>query len=91
MEIPSPSRLAIEDFKNWMVFLDEWPTQPSGFICDHRVPYSKVYRQWDTQGRLWVWVNRGMIEDLPRTRPEVAIGVVAYTGIPVFHIDPRIV
>lgn len=42
----------------------------SGFLAHHAVPYGKIYRQWDTKGRLWCWVNKGWMADLPRAERE---------------------
>lgn len=33
-------------------------------LASHAVPYGQVYRQWDTNGELFVWVNRGEIADV---------------------------
>lgn len=42
------------------------PPRPYCFMADHKVPYGQVFRQWDTRGRLLVWINRGEIEALSR-------------------------
>lgn len=34
-----------------------------GFLAHHSVPWGRLYRQWDTKGRLWCWVNKGWIFD----------------------------
>jgi hypothetical protein len=68
-----------------MVRLRDVP--PRTFImAHHSVPYGRVYRQWDTQGHLLLWVNRGLIADLPRaTVPgsdlDIAISYIAPPGL----------
>lgn len=44
---------------------DERAPRCHGFLAHHAVPYGKLYRQWDTKGRLWCWVNKGWIADMP--------------------------
>jgi len=66
------------------------PPRPHCFMAHHSVPYGRVYSQWDTRGRLLVWVNRGEIADIPRhaTRRGYAIApnaidITMLTSIPV--------
>jgi hypothetical protein len=61
--------LAADDFKAMSKLIQEAnETAPRchGFLAHHSVPYGKLYRQWDTKGRLWCWVNKGWIADLER-------------------------
>lgn len=53
----------------WVEVINEMPIPPSGIRAAHGVPWGRVFRQWDTRGRLWLWVNRGWLEDLPRAKP----------------------
>lgn len=65
------------------------PPPIAGIRTSHHVPYGRTFRQWDTRGRLWVWVNRGEVEDLPRgPRPTPGgVNVVAYdfNAIPIYN------
>lgn len=70
------------------------PPRPWCFMASHSVPYGRVYRQWDTRGRLLVWVNRGEVADMPLHRaadPNRALAPSFYdsailTGIPVVTV-----
>jgi hypothetical protein len=46
--------------------LKKLPPLPYRIMASHAVPWPKTYRQWDTRGRLLLWVNTGAIYDLPR-------------------------
>lgn len=46
--------------------LAKLPPAPRALVASHEVPYGRIYRQWDTRGDLFIWVNRGEIADLPR-------------------------
>jgi hypothetical protein len=52
---------------------------PSRIMASHAVPYGRAYRQWNTRGELLLWVNRGLIADLPR-RPADRVGVLTGAG-----------
>jgi hypothetical protein len=58
---------------------------PRTFImAHHSVPYGRVYRQWNTHGHLLLWVNRGLIADLPRAKVyglSVAISDIVPPGL----------
>lgn len=49
------------------------PPLVRGIRAHHAVPYGRVFRQWDTNGQLWAWVNRGEIEDIPRAKPNPSV------------------
>lgn len=55
------------------------------------VPLGKVYRQWDSQGKLLIWVNKSVIENLPeRELPKRTplLSLMRFpTGIPVIDGD----
>lgn len=73
----------IDQLMAWQAKIDAAPPVPTRMRASHRVPYGRVFRQWNTRGELEVWVNRGLIHDLPRMRPaECALHGLG--GIPVF-------
>jgi hypothetical protein len=49
--------------------VESFPPRPWVVRASHSVPYGRVYRQWDTRGRLIVWANRGEIADLKHGTP----------------------
>lgn len=52
------------------------PPSPSRVMASHAVPYGRCYRQWMTNGELWLWANRGELADLPRIeRHGVTFGI----------------
>lgn len=64
-----------------------------GMLASHKVPYGKFPRQWDTKGRLWLWVNRGELEDMTveRIKDEIDLdltdsSLLAYHGLPVYNV-----
>lgn len=69
-----------EEIARYEAALAKLPPPVAGILASHRVPYGRIFRQWDTKGRLWVWANRGEIEDLPHGPRPTAGGVntVAY-------------
>lgn len=68
------------------------PPRPAGIRLAHSIPYGRVFRQWDTKGRLWVWCHRGALLDAvgPRVgkgRYDGPIGTAALCGIPIYVED----
>lgn len=49
------------------------PPRPHCVIASHAVPYGRIFRQWDTRGRLLIWANRGEFADIPTRTPGYAI------------------
>jgi hypothetical protein len=54
-----------EEFRRMAREIAALPPPPRAFLMHHSVPYGKLFRQWDTRGHLYVWVNPGEIFDLP--------------------------
>lgn len=86
--LPDQSNL-LADLQEWTAKINAMPPAPSGIRAHHSVPYGRLFRQWDTKGRLWVWANAGMIQDLPR-QPYEAKGSRVHSldgpafGIPIY-------
>jgi hypothetical protein len=55
----------IASLREWSEMVAKLPPRPWCIKASHAVPFGRVYRQWDTRGRLIVWANRGEIEDIP--------------------------
>jgi hypothetical protein len=74
------------------VTLDPLGSNIHGIWASHKVPYGKVFRQWDTLGRLWCWCNRGEIADLPRgPQPNVFNmnrTVFDFSSVPIYNVEP---
>lgn len=69
------------------------PIPVSAILASHAVPYGKVFRQWFTDGKLRVWVNRGELEDLPRAEHGIEIFndallpvVPSWSGLPIHNV-----
>lgn len=67
------------------------PPRFAYLIARHDVPYGKVFRMWDTRGRLYGYVNRGEVHDLPAAKHGQtsvhgleSIAKPGFFGIPVF-------
>lgn len=62
-----------------------------GIRASHKVPFGRVFRQWDTDGKLWCWCNRGEIADLPQgSRPNVFNAnwtTLDLSAIPIYNRD----
>lgn len=56
------------------------PTAIAGIRTHHAVPFGRHFKQYDTNGRLWLWVNRGEVEDLPHVQYH-GFEVIAGAGI----------
>lgn len=76
----------------WQAMLDMMArlrdVPPRAYVmAHHSVPYGRVYRQWDTDGHLLIWVNRGLVADLPRQKIGVHDYFLSgtYGGIPVIN------
>lgn len=70
---------------------DALPPVASAILASHRVPWGKLYRQWDTRGRLLLWVSRGELEDARIRRLAFAQGgdpmaPMVIAGIPLYHV-----
>jgi hypothetical protein len=77
-----------EQLRDMQRTLDALPPQPARFRAHHSVPYGRIYRQWNTRGELEIWINRGLIADLPRAKAELgsfALFQPSLTGIPVVN------
>jgi hypothetical protein len=72
----------LDDFVAWQRKLNSLPPAPHSILTSHAVPYGRAYRQWDSKGRLLIWVNRGEVADLPRAAPGTLGGPPIF-GIPV--------
>lgn len=61
--------MTADDFRRMSTLIEEANESAPrchGFLAHHGVPFGRLYRQWDTKGRLWCWVNKGWIADLSR-------------------------
>lgn len=75
----------LDDLKAQMAIINDQPPCPRAILVSHLVPYGELYRQWDTSGRLFVWVNRGQVADLPHVRwqgIDIAVDDIAPRGAP---------
>lgn len=52
----------VRDFTEQMQAIKTLPAWPYCFMASPLVPYGKTYKQYDTRGRLILWVNRDEIE-----------------------------
>lgn len=52
----------------------------AGVRASHAIPYGRYFKQWDTNGRPWLWVNRGEVEDMPHASRD-GVEVIAGAGI----------
>lgn len=55
-------------------------------IGRHDVPYGRVFRYYDTKGRLIAYCNRGELADLPRAPKGSASNLARLFGVPV-HVE----
>lgn len=69
----------VDDIRAWCSTIEDLPPRPYLIRADHRVPYGQGFKQWDTSGRMVLWVNRGWVADLPRSSEQG----VPLLGIPV--------
>lgn len=75
----------VADLLAFQAELDTMPSPVRGIRAHHAVPFGSAFRQWDTNGELWVWANAGEIADLPVTPGHrlLTVGSVPF-GIPVY-------
>lgn len=70
--------------------LDDTPVARA-ILASDAVPFGTVRRQWDTKGRLYVWVNRGQVNDaITPFKPQGGVVgcITAYPpGIPIVAVD----
>lgn len=63
------------------------PPVPRAIVADHRVPYGRAYRLWNTRAELLIYANRGEVEDCPaasrRTTCVTELCPPGVLGIPV--------
>lgn len=89
----------LKDLQEWQRRFYAAPPVADRIIANYDVPPGKVFRYWDTRGRLWAYVNRGAIEMLPRQKvdltPNVRVDVIEMGrgafGIQVFFEGPDLV
>jgi len=90
-DAPRPRELtakaAIDDLRQWSDRLREVPPAPHVVRAHYKVPFNRVFRQWDTAGRLILWVNRLQLEALPRreAQPSWLVAPLLPLGIPVVY------
>lgn len=46
--------------------LRDLPPIAHAIMASHKVPPERTFRQWDTMGRLLIWVNTGLLLDSAR-------------------------
>lgn len=75
----------IDDLIRLNTQISEAPPVPRAILTNHAVPYGRAFRQWDTKGNLYVWVNPGVLHDLWRAGPPdpTNFSSIANFGIPV--------
>lgn len=58
----------------------------TAIYASHSVPWGKTFRQYLTDGRLIVWVNRGEVAEIP---PAISFrdagALIAMLGIPIYN------
>jgi hypothetical protein len=95
LDIFNKKALIVDTFFDIVKIADEAREQApvcSGFLAHHSVPYGRLYRQWDTKGRLWCWVNKGWMADLPvASKKSWAPGDPIYDihAVPVIDVHAR--
>lgn len=73
------------------IYRRQWPfAKVYGLWTSPDVPYGHYHPQWDTKGRLWIWVSREAVDDVPQREPgswvhEIMILPPSLTGIPIYH------
>lgn len=85
--------LVLNDLRRFQRIVSETPKLPDALMAHHSVPYGRSYRQWRTDGRLIVWVNRGMVAEFTLRPPRLEVdgslslarGYEALVGIPVIN------
>lgn len=70
------------------------PPVAQAVLVSHSVPWGKVYRQWSTLAKLYVWCNPGWLMDYVQTRRPVRdaeeLRQIAFDGgIPVIDMDEQ--
>lgn len=58
----------LDDLRRMMREVEALPPRPSRVMAHHAVPYGRCYKQWMTNGELWLWANRGELADLPHKK-----------------------
>lgn len=77
------------ELTGWLEKARVYPVGPYKLVAHHSVPYGRVFRYYDTKGRLVAYVNRGQIADLPRM-PRARVPLVldsTLCGIPI-EVEP---
>lgn len=64
------------------------PPVPRGILASLKVPWGRVYRQWDAKGNLWIWMNRAELHDAvgPRVKKGGANALELLTGVDIYHV-----
>lgn len=77
----------IDDLMEIIAKLDNAPPVPRGILATLKVPWGKSYRQWDTRGRLWIWMNRAELLDAigPRVKKQ-APSMEVLMGVDIFYV-----
>lgn len=76
---------ALEDFARLAELIkgpSDAPAPVFRIVASHAVPFGRVFKQYRSDGRLLLWVNRGEVADMPRGNP--ASWALSY-GIPVVN------
>lgn len=78
----SDSERAIAAIEKVADIIRAMPPTPRGIITHSAVPYGRAYRQWDTNGDMWMWANERDLDSLPRVAID-PFSLHAF-GIPVY-------
>lgn len=82
---------AFDHFLEVIREVEALPPIADAILASHRVPRGRHYRQWDTRGRLLLWVSRGELEDARIRRRAFSQRVdhmapMVIGGIPVYYV-----
>lgn len=69
---------AVNEITKAYELVKELPPLPWAIYASYSVPWHKTYRQWRSDGKLIVWVNRHAVESLP---PRVEKNEMVYDSV----------
>lgn len=79
------------DLQRAITMVENMPPSPHAIRMHHSVPVGRIFRQWDTRGRLFIWANPSVYDEMKHTKYgpiDIAAWDIlspAVIGVPVWH------
>lgn len=75
----------MDDMRAQARMIEDLPVMARGIRAHYKVPFGRVFNQWDTNGDLWLWVNSSEARTMILTM-SMEVGADRFSHGPIFGI-----